>query len=313
MVSVVPTSATISPLVVTSILDHYSRREEMHTAVFGALLGSAVGSSVDIRLAVPVPHSESHEEGGNLAVHLKAEGCHSLYMQTTRRDSVIGWYSTNHLWSSLHEKFLEQFYPRKPRRSGPGQETTRDPARTAYHLVFLVVDPTTASTTGSISVSPFSMVEPLPSLPPMTRQMPFTYALGDVERTVIGALASSVCPNLVARASRLAPIADSRYCPVDSVQMPDATPVGVLNSTLDGVFEYVSDAAEGKIHGDPAIARGLLAALAELPPADETLDEAFEDAVETLLAVQFTGKLLQTHALLADQYHRDRSAPGDRD
>jgi proteasome lid subunit RPN8/RPN11 len=286
-------SATIAPLVVENVIDHFSRREETVTGAFGVLLGSFVGSSVDVRMSMPIHHTEALKDG-NLIVHLEFTDSHrALYLQTCRKDSVVGWYSTSPQLPALHDVVTERFFP-------------KDRYKATIHLLHLVVDPSTVTSQAGISVRPYTYTEAVPLYGAIARQVPFSYAMSDIDRVATAALVSQSCPELVKAAPRLAALGDSRFSEGDS--LPDATPVSLAIQALEPLAKYVSAVADGTQAADPAVARGIMEALNELPRATEGLVEGpIGDAVQALLAVHFVAKMAATHSALAESLHRDRT------
>ncbi|EOD04809.1 hypothetical protein EMIHUDRAFT_107489 [Emiliania huxleyi CCMP1516] len=74
----------VHPVVLFSVVDHYSRREEGQGRVIGTLLGT--GAPVEIFSCFPVPHTESEEQ---VAVNTDF---HATMLSLYQR--VVGWYST---------------------------------------------------------------------------------------------------------------------------------------------------------------------------------------------------------------------------
>ena len=52
----------VQPVVYLSILDHFVRRNEGQDRVIGTLLGSVVGSVIEVTNCFPVPHIENDEQ-----------------------------------------------------------------------------------------------------------------------------------------------------------------------------------------------------------------------------------------------------------
>lgn len=52
----------VHPVVLFSIIDHYTRRNEGQDRVIGTLLGSVRDGEVEVRNCFPVPHNETEEQ-----------------------------------------------------------------------------------------------------------------------------------------------------------------------------------------------------------------------------------------------------------
>lgn len=55
-------SVKIHPVVLFSIIDHYTRRNEGQDRVIGTLLGTVRDGEVEVRNCFPVPHNETEEQ-----------------------------------------------------------------------------------------------------------------------------------------------------------------------------------------------------------------------------------------------------------
>ena len=56
-----PPEYKLHPVVLFSILDHYSRRNDTQNRVIGTLLGQKNGDVIEVTNCFPVPHTESEQ------------------------------------------------------------------------------------------------------------------------------------------------------------------------------------------------------------------------------------------------------------
>ena len=84
-----PTSITIHPVALFSILDHYLRRTDAQDRVIGTLLGIRTDNEVEVRSSFAVLHSETDEQ---VAVDMD---CHrtmyELHHKVNPKEVIVGW------------------------------------------------------------------------------------------------------------------------------------------------------------------------------------------------------------------------------
>lgn len=94
-----PTSVTVHPAAMATILTHHTRRPEESAAprVIGTLMGtrSEDGQEIDIRSCFAVPHSE-HED--QIAVDMPfQQGMVDLVRKNGTNEQIVGWYAIIHV------------------------------------------------------------------------------------------------------------------------------------------------------------------------------------------------------------------------
>lgn len=83
---------SVHPVVLFSIIDHYSRREDGQDRVIGTLLGTTNGNQIEVCSCFPVPHTETEEQ---VAVNTDFHATMlQLHQRVHSKHSVVGWYST---------------------------------------------------------------------------------------------------------------------------------------------------------------------------------------------------------------------------
>mmetsp|Transcript_33637 Transcript_33637/g.84448 ORF Transcript_33637/g.84448 Transcript_33637/m.84448 type:complete len:300 (-) Transcript_33637:24-923(-) len=78
----------VHPVVLLSVLDHFTRRKENQRRVIGALLGVVTDDVVEIRNSFPVPHTEDKE------VAVDMQNLFELHKKVNPNEVYVGWYST---------------------------------------------------------------------------------------------------------------------------------------------------------------------------------------------------------------------------
>jgi len=85
-------NVVVHPIVLLSVLDHHTRRQEGAGRVIGTLLGRRDGETVEITNCFAVPHAERGDEvaiGKDFNRQMLA-----LHLRANKRETVVGWYST---------------------------------------------------------------------------------------------------------------------------------------------------------------------------------------------------------------------------
>ena len=85
-------SCNVEPVVLFSIVDHYSRRDEGQDFVIGTLLGTEENGVVTICSSFPVPHTEVEDQIAlNTDFHATML---ALQLRVEPKQTVVGWYCT---------------------------------------------------------------------------------------------------------------------------------------------------------------------------------------------------------------------------
>lgn len=84
-----PTSITIHPVALFSILDHYLRRTDAQDRVIGTLLGIRTDNEVQVRSSFAVLHSETDEQ---VAVDMDYHRTmYELHHKVNPKEVIVGW------------------------------------------------------------------------------------------------------------------------------------------------------------------------------------------------------------------------------
>ncbi|KAJ3192349.1 hypothetical protein HK101_006692 [Irineochytrium annulatum] len=113
-------TASVGPVVLFSILDHYVRRpnDDEHR-VIGALLGVRTGEAegeVEIRNCFPLAHTETEE---NISIDPDyLQEIYNLHQRVNSKEVIVGWYATGSsidaLSVDIHEHFAADTFPYQP-------------------------------------------------------------------------------------------------------------------------------------------------------------------------------------------------------
>jgi len=264
-------ACTVHPAVLFSIVDHYSRREEVQNRVIGTLLGT-VGDDgkVTVCSCFPVPHTETEEQ---VAVNTDF---HSTMLQLHQRvfpkQQVVGWYSTGEEVNDSSILFHD-FY---------GQEVDRP----VHLLLDLGLGESRMSTKAYISAQL--------SLGGMVVGTVFQ----DIKLTV-DSQADRVGIDTVLKTSGEGQgllAGPNPTAEVDSMELV----IKKLLRTLESVMEHVDKAGVGST--DPGVLRLLQDVVASAPrmPAVQ-FDQMFNSQVQDMLVVVYLANLTRTQLALAEK------------
>jgi translation initiation factor 3 subunit F len=94
-----PTTVTIHPVALFSILDHYLRRKDDQERVIGTLLGVRNETEVEVRSSFAVLHSETSEQ---VAVDMEYhQTMYELHHKVNPKEVIVGWWVSLLLVSCL--------------------------------------------------------------------------------------------------------------------------------------------------------------------------------------------------------------------
>ena len=90
-----PSSVTVHPVALFSILDHYLRRTDAQERVIGTLLGTRSDTGeIDVRSSFPVLHSETSEQ---VAVDMEYHrNMYELHHKVNPKEVIVGWFVSDY-------------------------------------------------------------------------------------------------------------------------------------------------------------------------------------------------------------------------
>lgn len=272
--------ANVEPVVLFSIIDHFSRRDEGQDFVIGTLLGSEENGVVTISSSFPVPHTEVEDQIAlNTDFHVTML---ALQQRVCPKQTVVGWYSTGDQVNENTTLFHE-FY---------GQDVERP----VHLLLDLGLGERRMSCTAYVSSG---LTLGSTRLGTIFRDIRLSIINGESDRVGIENLVkmTSGGPGGVGGAGTSG--ASSAAEALDNVEQT----VKKLLRTLDGVVEYVDEVVKGTQTAEPDVVRLLQQLVAAAPrlPTD-SFDKMFSTQVQDMLTIVYLANLTRTQLALAEKF-----------
>ena len=264
--------ANVEPVVLFSIIDHFSRRGEGQDFVIGTLLGTEENGVVTISVAFPVPHMQVEDQMA-LSTDFHATML-SLHQRVHSKQTVVGWYSTGEAINANTTLFHE-FY---------GSETPRP----VHLLLDLGLGEHKMSAKAYIS-SGLTLGE--------TR---LGVAFRDIKLTVVNSESDRVgVANLLKMsAGTSASTGTGGGGELESVE----TTVRKLLRTLESVVDFVDKVVSGQQTAEPETVRLLQQLVAAAPRLQAgSFEKMFNTSVQDMLTVVYLANLTRTQLALAEK------------
>ncbi|KAK4685135.1 translation initiation factor 3 subunit F, partial [Tremellales sp. Uapishka_1] len=267
-----PTSITIHPSVLASILTHHSRRSPDSTTprVIGTLMGvrSENGQEVDVRSCFAVPHSEDDDKIAlDMPFH---QGMVELLSKNGARESIVGWYAT-HPTLNPYSALIQNYF-------------TTETA--PYPSIHLTVD--TDLTSGGEGLGIKGWVSTQLGLSPKPENcvflpVPVSIKYGESERAALDLLTSQ-------------PANPSPSLP----SLPTlSTSLTSLSELIDQCLTYVQSVTSGAQQGDVEVGRYLLEGVGRWSAAGEDEDGGVKKGLQDTLSVSYLSSLVRSQVELA--------------
>lgn len=265
----------VHPLVLLSVLDHHTRRQEGAGRVIGTLLGKRDGDTVEVTNAFAVPHAERGEEvaiGKDFNRQML-----SLHLRANPRETVVGWYATSLPDGSAiadTSSLIHEFY---------AGECDDDPV----HLV--------AGTALKEDALPLRAYK---SSPVKIGGEPLANMFHEVRLSVRSSDAERIC---VDRMIRSAGSDDGAPASQDEGKALEVS-VRKLLSLLETCSEYVDKVVSGEIPADEERGRDIAECLSSVPRVrPEAFDAMFNDSLQDLLMVTYLSDITKTQLAIAEK------------
>ncbi|TEB35754.1 eukaryotic translation initiation factor 3 [Coprinellus micaceus] len=261
-----PTSITIHPVALLSILDHYLRRTDSQERVIGTLLGVRNDNEIEVRSSFAVLHSETDEQ---VAVDMEYHRTmYELHHKVSPKEVIVGWYSTGsnlNTYSALIQNFYSQETAPHPAilvSVNAGVEEGKEAGVTAY----------TSSPVGVYPKPENCVFIPLP----------VELRFHDAERSGVDLLTGTAS----------SPSSTSSQ-PVADVEIIERS-LHSVDNMLDRVLAYVQGVLAGGKEGDAAIGRYLMDTLGA---ATEDLEKGgFNSSLQDTLTISYLANLVRSQA-----------------
>ncbi|KAJ6628956.1 JAB1/Mov34/MPN/PAD-1 ubiquitin protease-domain-containing protein [Mycena sp. CBHHK59/15] len=266
-----PSSITIHPVALFSILDHYLRRTDDQPRVIGTLLGtrSPDNTQIHVRSSFAVLHSENDEQ---VAVDMEYHRTmYELHSRVTPKETIVGWYSTGsnlNTYSALIQNFYSQ--------------------ETAPHQAIHVALNTGAEEGEEAGVQAY-VSSPVGVFPKPENcifvPVPVRLQFQDAERSGLDLLTqTALSPN------------STTPQPVASLANLD-TALTTVSQMLDRVLAYVRQVLAGEVEGDKALGRYLMDTLGVGAIGEKGgEDKAFNTSLQDTLMISYLANLVRSQA-----------------
>jgi len=281
-----PTSVTVHPLVLLSVLDHHTRRQEAEGRVIGTLLGRRDGTKVEVTNCFAVPHAERGDEvaiGKDFNKQMLA-----LHLKSNPKEVVVGWYaSTPSLQTEMTlvadtSSLIHDFYATETEEGDP---------------VHLVVD--TRLSTDSIPIVAYSSTsvsiqsEPLANL---FHEIPLELTSTEAESICLQAMQEGSVTT--ASTTTDAGLSQDKALATTLLQAS----MTQLRDLLAAVLIYVNEVVEGKRIPDPVMGRKIADTLTCVPRIrPEVFETLFHDKLQDLLMVTYLSNITKTQLTVAEK------------
>jgi len=266
--------ANVEPVVLFSIIDHYSRRDEGKDFVIGTLLGTEENGVVTICTAFPVPHLEVEDQ-----MALKNDfhaTMLALHQRVDSKQQVVGWYSTGEAINA-NTTLFHDFY---------GSECERP----VHLLLDLGLGERRMSTKAYVSSG---LTLGSARLGTAYREIKLTVVNGESDRVGIANLLK-----MTGAGTTGAGASGSGGAELESVE----STVKKLLRTLEGVVEHVDKVVQGAQTAEPETVRllqQLVAAAPRLPTS--SFEKMFNTQIQDMLTIVYLANLTRTQLALAEK------------
>jgi len=260
-----PTSITIHPVALFSILDHYLRRTDAQDRVIGTLLGIRTDNEVEVRSSFAVLHSETDEQ---VAVDMDYHRTmYELHHKVNPKEVIVGWYSTGSNLNT-YSALIQNFY---------SQETA--PHQAIHVAVNTGIEGQDSGVKAFISspVGVFPKPENCVFVP-----VPVELRFEDAERSGL---------DLLINTSTSSTSTSSQ--PVSDLEIIERALLSVTNM-LERVVTYVQAVLSGERKGDPAIGRYLMDTLGA--STDDLEKGGFTASLQDTLMISYLANLVRSQA-----------------
>lgn len=275
-------TVVVHPLVLLSVLDHHTRRQEGQPRVIGTLLGRRDGDKVEVTNCFAVPHAELDGEvaiGKDFNRQMLA-----LHLRANRNETVVGWYATS--FPEAKEciadtsTLIHEFY------ADECANTVMDAP------VHLVVD--TSLTTDTIGVRAYMssaitlMGEPLAN---MFHEVRLVLKSSESEKIVLNEMIKSLGDTKIEEE------------PVSTEQESELqASMEKLLEMLETASEYATKVVDGKMVPDDAVGRQIFDTLSNIPRIrPELFEKMFSDSLQDLLMVSYLSNITKTQLTISEK------------
>lgn len=277
------TVVTVHPLVLMSVLDHHTRRQEANGRVIGTLLGRRNGSNVEITNCFAVPHAE---RGDNVSIgSYLNEVMMRLHRKVNRKEVVVGWYASVSEEMALvadTSSAIHDFYTTHAEEGDP---------------IHLVVD--TRLVDDSIQIRGYT------SSPVLIQNEPMANLFHEVRVIVQSSEAEAICLHEMQKQD------DEQSTPSKDDPTSSSSDISLLQVSMEQLLHllettsnYVDDVVAGKRVPDQKVGREIADVLAEVPRIKSSIfEKVFHENLQDLLMVTYLSTITRTQLDIAEKLH----------
>ncbi|XP_030043902.1 eukaryotic translation initiation factor 3 subunit F [Microcaecilia unicolor] len=260
----------VHPVVLSSIVDSYERRNEGAGRVIGTLLGTVDKHSVEVTNCFSVPHNESEDE---VAVDMEfAKNMYDLHRKVSSSEVIVGWYATGNDITE-HSVLIHEYYSRE-----------------AHNPIHLTLD--TSMQGGRMNIKAYissSMGVPGKTMGVMFTPLTVKYIYYDTERIGVD-LIMKTCHN------------PNRAIGLTSDLQQVGTAATHVQDALSTVLQYAEDVLSGKVVADNTVGRFLMDLVNQVPKIlPEDFETMLNSNINDLLMVTYLANLTQAQIALNEK------------
>jgi translation initiation factor 3 subunit F len=273
-------NVVVHPIVLLSVLDHHTRRQEGAGRVIGTLLGRRDGETVEITNCFAVPHAERGDEvaiGKDFNRQMLA-----LHLRANKRETVVGWYATALPDESSEGKFkfsadtsslIHEFY---------ASECEDDP-------IHLVVDTSLVNDAMELRAYKSTSVT--------VKNDVLANIFNEIRLSVKSSESEKICMQKMIEGNTPQG-ADASQDDNEALKVS----MEKLLEMLETASTYVDSVLANKIEPDESIGRDIFESLNAIPRIrPEVFDKMFNDSLQDLLMVTYLSNVTKTQLSIAEK------------
>lgn len=310
----------VHPLVLLSVLDHHTRRQEGAGRVIGTLLGRRDGDKVEVTNCFPVPHAERGDEEVAIGKDFNRQML-ALHLRCNPTETVVGWYATafptnapssetddpSQLTSTDRPTHINNEFPSITDTSSLihdfyASECDENVIDAPVHLF---VDTSFANNSISLKAYKSGAImlsgEPLAN---MFHEVRLVLKSSESERIAVNEMIKaqdlSNDSNSTEGDKALASSGDKTLASSDENSLQHS--METLLSMLETATDYVNRVVDGKLPADDEVGRRIADTLSSVPRVRmEAFDKMFGDSLQDLLMVTYLSNITRTQLTIAEK------------
>lgn len=284
---VMPRVIKVHPIVVFSVLDHHTRRQEGQERVIGTLLGTNNGKGViEVTNAFAVPHTEKEDAGtgeSEVAVGQSFnKSMFNLLSRVNQQEKIVGWYATSQ-GTAINDSssLIHEFYTSE-----------------CENAIHLVVD--TSLGTKGVEIRAFYSVRMALGGTELAR------AFAPVKCELVFSDAEKLCLDRMIKGQQPAPFESPDALAKLPTEMESSqASVARLLDLLESTLAYVDEVVAGTRKTDPQVARHIADALSSLPKLHpDARANAFTANMNDVVMVSYLASITKTQLAIAAKIHQ---------